>query len=473
MESRPSLVVKRSLPEYTEARTVPLANRASVYAPRQFMSGNIAITHEWVDTMLSRDSEPVKRKVTSDVFLHRHTSVSDPERHRTWNFSAIRSSMAKLKLALPVKLFKKPEPRQKKKLALLLPGHNEEFIIATTIRSAMAAGQDKSDIYVVDDCSNDKTRQEAIAILGEGHVLTVERSGKALAVKKAIEHFNLIDEYQWMHIADADSVFGADYFRIYKKKLDPKKYAVAVGFVQSLRGNWISTYRATTYTYSQHVNRRVQSKLGMISVFPGPITCFRTDILDKLDFEANSLTEDFDITLQVHRKKLGKILFIPKAVNYTQDPQTLRDFCKQNLRWQRGFFQGVRKHKIGLRPQAIDISIGYQLWQTVFYLLQMFVLVPYLIATTGRWQILLYILAADFVLTGVITIMSSAVIKRWNLLGALPYFYFMRWLEVGIFITAFVEIYILQKFHSEIRGWDVKGRRYKLDANALKDAAAA
>jgi len=363
------------------------------------------------------------------------------------------------------------DKRKQKKLCLLLPGHNEELIIATTIRSAVAAGQKLSDIYVVDDCSSDKTRREAVALLGKDHVLTVRRSGKALAVKKAIKKFELDTRYQWLHIADADSVFGAHYFKIYRKKINPKKYAVAVGFVQSLRGNWISTYRAASYTYSQHVNRRIQSKLGMISVFPGPITCFRTDILSKLDFEANTLTEDFDITLQVHRQKLGKILYIPSAVNYTQDPQTFRDFCKQNMRWQRGFFQGVKKYRIGLRPQAIDVSIGWQVTQALFYLFQMLVLIPYIIYTTGNWIVLPFVLAADFVVNGVITLASSVIIKRWNLIGALPYFYFLRWVEIIIFVIAFVEIYILRKFRAEIRGWGTEGRRYKLDQNALRDAA--
>jgi cellulose synthase/poly-beta-1,6-N-acetylglucosamine synthase-like glycosyltransferase len=384
---------------------------------------------------------------------------------------AVRPPMGlqKVKLADPTRV--KFDKRRQRKLVLLLPGHNEELIIATTIQSAIAAGQDRRDIYVVDDNSSDNTRAEAIRMLGKDHVLSVQRSGKALAVKKAIKKFDLDTRYQWLHIADADSVFGANYFRIYRKKLDVKKYAVAVGFVQSLRGNWISTYRAASYTYSQHVNRRVQSKLGMISVFPGPITCFRTDILHKLDFEAHTLTEDFDITLQVHRYKLGKILYIPKAVNYTQDPQSFGDFCKQNLRWQRGFFQGVKKYKIGLKPHAIDVSIGWQVWQAVFYLLQMFVLLPYIVATTGNWGIIPFVLAADFVLTGLITMASSVVIKRWNLLSALPYFYFLRWVEIGIFVWAFVEIYALRKFQT-VRPWDTEGRRYKLDANALKDAAA-
>lgn len=357
----------------------------------------------------------------------------------------------------------------KKKMALLLPGHNEELIIATTIKTAIRAGQSKRDIFVVDDNSSDNTRKLAISILGNKNVLTVERSGKAGAVIKAIKHFRIERDYTWLHVADADSIFSADYFRVYKSKLDADKYAIAVGFVQSMRGNWISTYRALTYTYSQHVARRVQSWLGMISVFPGPITSFRTDIIKELDFTGSSLTEDFDITLQVHRKKLGKIVFIPGAINYTQDPQSLSDFCKQNMRWQRGFFQGVKKYRIGKGFDRIDISLGFQVAQTVLFFIQLFILLPLIIANTGNWLLIPVSIAADVILNGFIAMIVSVKIKRWNLLGALPYFYFLRWIEVGIFVIAFVEIMILKKFQTEIKGWKTEGRRYKLSSDALQD----
>jgi biofilm PGA synthesis N-glycosyltransferase PgaC len=361
--------------------------------------------------------------------------------------------------------------KPRRKLALLLPGHNEELIISTTIRSAVAAGQNKRDIFVVDDASTDATRRLAVELLGKQNVLSVHRSGKALAVKKAIKKFNIERQYQWLHVADADSIFSPDYFRIYRRKLDSSKYAVAVGFVQSLRGNWISTYRALTYTFSQHVNRRIQAKLGMISVFPGPITCFRTDILSKLDFEADSMTEDVDITLQVHRKKLGNIVFIPRAINYTQDPQTLKDFCKQTQRWQRGFFQGVRKYRIGLHGQRIDLSLGFQMLQTILFIVQLGILFPLIIFTTHNWMIIPVAIAADFVLNSAIAVGASVAAKRWMLLGALPYFYFLRWVEIGIYLSAFVEVIILGRFKQSVKGWATEGRRYKLDMAALQDVA--
>lgn len=358
----------------------------------------------------------------------------------------------------------------KRQLALLLPAHNEELILEATIRSAIAAGQSINDIYVVNDNSSDKTRAIATRLLGKYNVLNVRRSGKALAVKKAIIKFNIESNYTWLHIADADSIFSLDYFRHYRAKLDPTKYAVAVGFVQSLRGNWISTYRALTYTYSQHVMRRIQAQLGMISVFPGPITCFRTDIISKLEFGNSSLTEDFDITLQVHRKKLGNIVYIPKAINYTQDPQTLSDFCKQNLRWQRGFFQGVKKHKIGLKGQRIDVSLGFQMLQTVLLLVELFVLIPIIIvANNYDFMVIPTFFAADFLINGIIAVFASMAAKRWNLIGSLPYFYFLRYIEIGIYFIAFVEVMILHRFQDNIIGWSTAGRRYKLSNNAMLD----
>lgn len=374
-----------------------------------------------------------------------------------------------LYLITPEFLDSTPDPIRK--LVLLLPAHNEELILKATIRSAIAAGQAIEDIYVVNDGSVDATESIALEILGPDQVLSVSQSGKALAVKQAIDHFTLDERYEWLHVADADSIFSKDYFRHFRLKLDNKKYAVALGFVQSLRGNWISTYRALTYTYSQQVIRRLQSKLGMISVFPGPITCFRTDIIKDLEFGGTSLTEDFDITLQVHRKKLGEIVFIPKAVNYTQDPQTLSDFCKQNLRWQRGFFQGVQKHRVGFKGQRIDASLGFQMFQTMLFFLQIFIIIPMIIAITGNWMVIPAIIAAEVIVNAGIAIFSSIAAKRWNLLGALPYFFFLRYLEIAIYVIAFFEIIVLGRFHEEMKGWSTAGRRYKLSAEAMLDVA--
>ena len=360
--------------------------------------------------------------------------------------------------------------KPRRKLALLLPGHNEELIIAATIKSAIKAGQKKRDIFVVNDASTDDTRNIATELLGKENVLNVRRSGKALAIKKAIKKFNIRQDYQWLHVADADSVFAPNYFSIYRRKIS-KDYVVAIGFVQSLRGNWISTYRSFSYTYGQHIYRRLQSALGMVSVFPGPVTSFRTDILCKLKIDNNNVTEDFDITLQVHRKNLGKILYIPKAINYTQDPQSFSDFCKQSTRWYTGFFQGIKEYRIGLGRQRIDIGIGFQLLQTLFFLVQVFVLFPVVMIATHHWLAIPLAITADFILTSVITILAAITTRRWTMLGVLPYFYFLRLTELALYFTALFKVLALRNSQEATHGWATEGRRYKVDASAMRDVA--
>lgn len=363
--------------------------------------------------------------------------------------------------------YKEKSGLKKKRLALLLPGHNEELIIATTIRSAVAAGMDIKDIYVVDDDSNDNTRRIALRELPKKNVLSVSRSGKARAVMQALEYFDIVNRYDWVHVADADSVFCPDYFQIYRKHLDEKRWVAAVGFVQSMPGNWIATYRSFSYTYGQHIFRRIQSWLGIIAVLPGPVTCFKTSIISDLDFSAESLTEDFDLTLQIHRKKLGRIRFIPEAVNFTQDPRTLSDFINQTLRWQRGFFQGIRKYHIGFRPHKIDVGIGYQMGESVYYLFQMLIILPLLILTTHSFATPMAIVTADFIAIMVLAIFSALAARRPIILAALIYFYILRFLELGIFIWAFVEIIILRKHNEKALGWQTEGRRYEITMNEI------
>jgi len=358
---------------------------------------------------------------------------------------------------------------RRRKLALILPGHNEELIIGATIDSAVAAGLSISDIYVVDDASTDKTRRIAVSKLSRKNVLTVKRSGKARAVSKAIKRFKIVQRYTWVHVADADSIFCPEYFRIYRRHLNMRQYSAAVGFVQSMRGNWIAIYRSFSYTYGQHIFRRIQSWFGMIAVLPGPVTCFKCDIIPQLNFQSGSLTEDFDLTLQIHRKHLGRIRFIPEAVNFTQDPRTVHDFYAQTLRWQRGFFQGLRTYHIGLRPQLVDVGVAYQMSESTIYLFQLLILTPLLLMTPNTHGVLFLVLVGDYIAVSCLAIFSALAAKRPSILLALAYFYVLRFVELAGFVQSFIEIFILRKFRTTTLGWRTEGRRYAVHSQDIQN----
>jgi len=352
--------------------------------------------------------------------------------------------------------------KHKHHLALIIPGHNEELVIEKTILSAIAAGLSVKHIYVVDDNSSDKTAELAQAILGSSHVLTVGRSGKALAIKKAIKAFKIKSRYTWLHIADADSAFEGRYFTVLKKELDPKKYVAATGYVKSMYGGWISKYRAYEYSFGQEIMRRIQHMLGVIPVIPGPTSCFRTDILKDLDFETNNFTEDFDITIQIHRKKLGRIGFIAQARTLTQDPKDYGDYVKQITRWYRGFWQGVLTYKVGRGWQKIDGYLGYQILEMFAYYFNILVLLPILLISGRGVHVIAQTFLLDVSIFFTMTIMACITHRRLDIISAFPLFYLLRITNMTIYVKAFFEVVVLRRFRGPQVGWSTENRRYKV-----------
>jgi cellulose synthase/poly-beta-1,6-N-acetylglucosamine synthase-like glycosyltransferase len=360
--------------------------------------------------------------------------------------------------SIPVK--KHAQRRGKRMLALLIAAHNEELVLEPTIRSAIRAGMKREDIYVVDDNSSDKTSEIATSILSKRNVHRVPRSGKGLALTRASKKFKLAQRYQWIHIADADGGFSPTYFPVFRRELN-RKYAAATGYVRSLPGRNVSKYRVFEYTIGMEVHRRFQALAHTVTVIPGPTSCFRSDVFARLNFANQSLTEDFDVTLQIHRNKLGKIQFIPKAVAYTQDPRTTKDFVKQITRWNRGVMQGAQRHKIGRKPSRIDAYLSYQIITNLLFFFSYCILTPYIAIRRHAPEVIALTFLFDVGITFALMWAVAVRARRFDILSAFPQIYLYRWITLLVFLRAFVEVVFLHK-HRVTKGfWSTAGRRYK------------
>ncbi|MBC7707678.1 glycosyltransferase family 2 protein [Polaromonas sp.] len=349
---------------------------------------------------------------------------------------------------------------KKFKLALLIAAHNEAVVIEQTIQSAIAAGMEPRHIYVVDDNSTDGTAKIAAAIVGKPNTLRVKRSGKGLALTKAAKKFDLAARYEWIHIADADGGFAANYFTIFRRTLRVR-YAAATGYIRSLPGDSVSQYRVLEYTIGMELHRRFQAFAHTVSVIPGPTSCFRSDVFLAVNFANKSLTEDFDVTLQLHRQNLGKVQFIPKAVAYTQDPQTRQDFTKQISRWNRGIMQGIQRHKIGRRLQRIDIYLSFQVFQNLLLFANYCLLLPYLALTRHSSAIVALSFLLDVAILFSITCLVAAKAERKDIVSAFPQIYLYRWITLFVFMKSLIEVLILRRFKVSEGIWGTAGRRYK------------
>ncbi len=358
------------------------------------------------------------------------------------------------------------------KLALLIPAHDEELVLADTISSAIRAGMKPRDIYVVDDASSDRTSIIACELLGPDNVLTLAHSGKAGALRRAIGYFDLVRRYRWLHLSDADGVFDPNYFKVFRRAL-PNRHSQVVavtGHIQSLKGDWVSKYRVYEYTIGLEILRRIQHAFGVIPVMPGPTSCFRSSIINQLDFEVDSLTEDFDITLQLHRGRLGTIKYVPEAKTYTQDPKDLHDYIRQIERWYRGNFQAMVRHRVGLRLQKIDAYLSYVMTEQLLYLFEL-VSMPLVAWFFNDYRVLALTFLIDILTLFGFSLWAAMLNRRYDILTAFPLFYFLRFVNLVVFVKAFVEVVMLRRFRSVSTGWETAGRRYQMTTTNKKGLA--
>lgn len=239
-------------------------------------------------------------------------------------------------------------------VAVLIAAHNEELVISETIASALMLVP-AGNIHVISDGSSDNTAAIANAT-GVNCLELFPNRGKAGALAAGIEYFDLVNNYEVMLLLDADTRLTPDYLKTGLPLFAAPDVVAVAGRAKSLpdrgRRNPVArillTYRERLYTAVQLLLKYGQASgpANVVNIVPGFASMYRTRILPEVDVAAPGLLiEDFNMTFEVHAKKLGRIEFHPSAaVAYTQDPDNLSDYARQIRRWQLGFWQTVRRH---------------------------------------------------------------------------------------------------------------------------------
>jgi poly-beta-1,6-N-acetyl-D-glucosamine synthase len=268
--------------------------------------------------------------------------------------------------------------------AIIVPAHNEEGVIGATLDS-IAAAHDLSDVYVFCDACTDGTAEIARTFLPAANVIDHRVNiGKSRGLQYVVEHIIVPAGYDYVAVIDADTTIRPDFFRRAIPILQREGVAAVTGQVKSRRyANPFAVYRTFVYAIWQAVFKRTQSFLGSVIIASGCSTVWKVDVLDRLDFDHRMSTEDFSLTIQVHRRRLGAIRYASDAVVWTQDPFGLRAYYRQSYRWSRAFWESMRRYRVGfcwigirrkpLRPSLLDISALLLLALVFSYALALFV----------------------------------------------------------------------------------------------------
>lgn len=250
-------------------------------------------------------------------------------------------------------------------ISVLLPAHNEEDVIKETISSILDSDYPgEIEVIVINDGSTDNTaeivkemqkKNKQIRLFNTNHI------GKS----KALNFGATKARFNYLLFLDADSSIDKDTLREIIQPLYDKKIGASSGSVRAkITSNPLTWFQDFEYILSSGW-RYISSLIYSVSVLPG-FFAIRKDVFMKIGgFSADTLTEDFDITLSI--KKSGYEATVnPKAIMYTTTPSNIKSIFKQRVRWGRGNFQVIRKHADMLFSKKFG-WLGYYVLPTHIY----------------------------------------------------------------------------------------------------------
>jgi cellulose synthase/poly-beta-1,6-N-acetylglucosamine synthase-like glycosyltransferase/peptidoglycan/xylan/chitin deacetylase (PgdA/CDA1 family)/spore germination protein YaaH len=236
------------------------------------------------------------------------------------------------------------EPR----VAVLIPGYNEEKVIVRTIRSVLNSDYPNMRVIVIDDGSKDRTfeiaREAYAEEIADGRltVLTKPNGGKAQALNFGIEH---LDGEFYVGI-DADTVIAPDAVsKLVRHFADPEIGAVAGNAKVGNRVNLWTRWQALEYITSQNFERRALDLFGVVTVVPGAIGAWRTEGVRRAGgYPVNTVAEDADLTMNLLEQGY-RVIYEDRSLAFTEAPIDMRGLMKQRFRWSFGTLQAIFKHR--------------------------------------------------------------------------------------------------------------------------------
>jgi biofilm PGA synthesis N-glycosyltransferase PgaC len=328
----------------------------------------------------------------------------------------------------------------------MLPAKDEAVGIGRTLRSILRAGLLPADVYVIDDGSSDGTGE--IARSFSVNVARNEKNiGKAHSLARLASASDLVRRYDYVCLMDADTQVSENYFQSVRESLGEPDVAVVCGRAKSTPHNWLTAYRCLAYWISHAVYKDGQSNMGVITVTPGCAAAFRSDAFAQLDWSNDTIVEDMDCTIQVHRKKLGKIVYQKHAVVSTQDPRTLRDYVKQMYRWHTGAWQVGRKYGMLTGLSKIDLEYKLLMGEGVIFA-TLFLLLPVWLLFFPR--LAFYGVGMDMIVLVILSMICAVCDRRTDVFIYSPMYPLLRFVDCSVFLYSFWKVVVQKK---QVRSW--------------------
>ena len=233
------------------------------------------------------------------------------------------------------------------RLLVLVPAHNEEKVIGASLAAIQAVDypHDRFEAVVIADNCDDATAEVSRAAGASVLVrCDPERRGKGWALAWALERIS--DQRRGSDavvFVDADCEASPNLLRALEGSLRAGWEAAQAGYVVSNpHESWSSALRYAAFSLINFVRPLGKDVLGLSCGILGTGFALTWNVLERHPWNAWSLSEDHDYHLRLVAAGV-RVRYVPEAWVSSAMPTTLRDSRQQNLRWEAGKKNLIRR----------------------------------------------------------------------------------------------------------------------------------
>lgn len=238
---------------------------------------------------------------------------------------------------------------------IMLAAHNEEKVIAATVRtlSALQYPEARCSVLVIaDDCSDDTVLEARFA----GARVLVKpgpAKGKGHVIQWALAQPEIrAADWQALILLDADSRPRPD-FLLYMDAAVLDGAVAVQGRSESVpQAGWVANGYAVNNSQRNRTWHLAREMAGFSAALTGTGVCLTRGLLESMPPVTKTLTEDLEYSAQLARSGI-RVRYLHEALIRIEQPHSLRSSVHQRLRWARGQILTAVAHGPGL------------LWRTV------------------------------------------------------------------------------------------------------------
>lgn len=242
---------------------------------------------------------------------------------------------------LPGKREKSYATLSNRKLAVVIPAHNEELHIARTVTSLQSCddgGQPFSVVVIADNCSDATAERAALAgarVLQRSNAI---QRGKGFALSFAFDLL-LAEGVEQLIVVDADSIVSADFIAAFRRAFAGGAAAAQCAYLVHNSEDSVRTRLMTVALLAFNFLRPyARSRLSLSAGILGNGFGLTRELLAKLPYEAHSVVEDLEYHLRLVDSGC-RVQFVDRAVVWGDMPSRGAGVATQRSRWEGGRFR--------------------------------------------------------------------------------------------------------------------------------------